>query len=232
MKVINIGMPRSGTKALAILFKRLGIESHHQMNPCFMTDEKQFLEYDLNNPSPNILALPRSYKEINKELLFNENHYFDSDWAKSPFIYLMEKEMPFLRFTIIVRNIVDCCNSLMNYRLKTNKNNTNDINYYADKWIKIYEFIYKQMKQMTVTPYVIDFHKYINGELLNILMSIFDIELNNKNIDIAKKVFSIKVNNRGEYESHKIDDQLIKKSIILTSNLFRMNKKSWRKDYE
>lgn len=232
-QIINVAMPRSGTKSMAwFLLHDIKLKNcHHEKVPKLISFQYQFKPYDL----VNVPKWVTKFCDRNVHWhIFEDDYYFDSNWEKSYYMYAMEQSMPFLRFTIMVRNPCDVANSLRNcfYNSKWRKDSRvykANLEYYVKQWQVVYKFIYEQAKLMKHKPFVYDFNKYTNGDYNELILNMFDANTE-KNRKLFTNHVKKKINNWGKYEKEEISTELYDECNEIKEELIGLCENNWARE--
>lgn len=206
--VFATGMPRTGTKSVSVFFGRAGIESHHQPNS-LIVNERQLESYDLANP-PNWLL-----ERVNRKNY--TGNYVDSCWTNIYAFYLLERKFPEAEFLLLLRGVEAVSNSLKALRELRPNAAVRPVSYYADAWLRGYEFVLRQIEIMK-KPFLLEFDQYVAGRYTDFLLSLFDVRDGPSRMRAALSL-KTKANYRGDYFVHPIDADRRASAEIIANRL-------------
>ena len=170
-QVIVVGMAKTGTMHIALLFKELfaannmeGIAQH---------------QCPLTHLSPGI-------------------NFLEAHWGRSKDMYALSQKYSYLRFIIMYRDVAETISSLHNFYLDK-KNRTLHMDFSPEQlaeyyWFNTYESLLKQLPLMSTKPFFMETKDYFAGKHNKTLLKMFNIPINEQNLKIINNRFTIPAN--------------------------------------
>jgi hypothetical protein len=191
------GAPRSGTTAMQALLtadkrivlgmERYGSYLNDEFGPQLFTKER-FFDFELD---PRDWKRSRPYYEEVAQVHFDAADYIGD---KIPLLYLefdrVTKVYPEAKFVVLLRNIIDICNSYQNRKDDPNDNWSLDVNDAVTHWNQLLDFIKlhagdPRIKLVIYEDFYADIQQY--EDLYSFLGLGFDDELRQAYQDILEK---------------------------------------------
>ena len=183
--VIYTGFARTATTSMAILGRELGINSGHQVKS---PPGRIRSPYDYKNP-------PMAYEGYAKWKSNNLCH-LDSDWSLHPYLYLLEKQKPDIRFLVGLRDPVEAISSLYYMGQVFRDSGLVEL---IRRYDCTYLMILEQVFLMKTPPKLMLFEKTIQGKYNETLFGVLGLDYNETNRNIAKKSLKKKYRTSGDY---------------------------------
>lgn len=204
---LSVGTPRSGTYSLMKLWKKFGIESHHERNrPHRIGHEFEDSWYDLEKPPEHLLGILSKW---NNGKLSPDKPYFEADCGKCMMIKLIEQAVPWFDFFVLVREPLRMANAWKHWR-DVNNYRGHHPDDFLDIWITWGSWLCYQITKMKKKPVFLRFEDYIAGKYNEFLLDWYGIEKSLENLAIVNNHLKVEIHSAGPYQPMPVNQERLR----------------------